>query len=661
MHSPQNPAAAGATKHSKQRLDIQVLRAFAVLLVLFYHAKFEFFTAGYLGVDIFFVVSGFLITRLVKDGIESNTFSFQDFYIRRARRLLPAAFVTFFVVTLLAPFFLANGEMQDFRGQLIGAVTFVSNIVLWRQSGYFDGVSDLKPLLHIWSLAIEEQYYFLLPAALFFTPRKLWKPLGLFVLVSSFALCMVVVQSKPGAAFFLLPTRLWELGIGSAGAMMVFGPRATALVRVLFLPAIALLMTLPFVKLTAIHPGPDALLICLATLVVLVRNHSNFFVGYAAKAMGKIGDISYSLYLVHWPLFAFLNNMWIGGEGKSALPLSSRLVTVTLSFFLAWLLHRYVEVRFRHVKAQRAKGMFGQVLLISAALISLNAGMAYALSPAKNFAEIRRPNMGMNSACNFGDKFESLSVCRTSDQPTTMVWGDSFGMHLIPGLIAMQETKPSILQATRSACGPLLGIAQSSEKYSRDWGDSCIRFNDSVVDYLKNAQSINMVVLSSPFNYYLTPGGQVLEAGSTTGDKRVVPTGLAVAMSGLEKTIHAIRAMGKRVVVVAPPPSSGFDVGRCLDRQHNHQISLGANPQCEIRVTDWHTNQAHVEEFLKNIQSKLDVEVIKMSDYLCDTKTCKTQIGKVTVYRDSEHLSVEGSTLIARAIDLPKKIHNLAK
>lgn len=204
----------------RYRTDIQALRGLAIALVLLHHAKLlPWLKAGYLGVDIFFVVSGYLITGIIQRALLAGTFTFSGFYFRRAKRLLPAAYVTFIATALLSTLFLTGPEMRDFTWQLLGAVTFTGNIALWMQTGYFEGAANLKPLLHVWSLAIEEQYYLLLPAALVVTPRRYWRMGVLMVVAFSVALCLALLPTKPGAVFYLLPARAWELGLGSLGVL----------------------------------------------------------------------------------------------------------------------------------------------------------------------------------------------------------------------------------------------------------------------------------------------------------------------------------------------------------------------------------------------------------------------------------------------------------
>jgi len=200
---------------AEPRSDIQALRGLAVLLVIFQHAKAGFLPAGYLGVDIFFVISGYLITGILAREHARGGIRFGAFYFRRARRLLPAAGVTFAVTAVLAYVLLDAVEWRDFTRQLAGAVTFTANFVLLGQTGYFAHAAELKPLLHVWSLAVEEQFYLLLPALLALAPRRAWAPLLTGLLVASLALCLWWEGSRPDAAFYLLPARAWELGIGS--------------------------------------------------------------------------------------------------------------------------------------------------------------------------------------------------------------------------------------------------------------------------------------------------------------------------------------------------------------------------------------------------------------------------------------------------------------
>ena len=642
------------------RTDIQFLRGFAVLVVVLYHAKIPLFAGGYLGVDVFFVISGFLITSLIRKGIDNGSFTFSGFYYRRAKRLLPAAYVTFLVTAILAPFFLTHAELEDLRMQMVGAITFTANIVLWQQSGYFFGAAELKPLLHVWSLSIEEQYYFIFPAMMFFVPRRYWLWMTTLVLVASLALCWWRIGQE--STFYLLPTRAWELMIGSVGALLAVGQRLEQALKLLFWPALVLLLALPLVKF-GYHPGPQAVLICLATIIVILRRPPVLSKGLGVHALSRVGDISYSLYLVHWPIFAFFNNLWFSENG-AAYPIGIMLGLIALSFLLAYLLNRYVEEPIHRAKIKGTRPMLGATLATSISLSLLPVGMLHAFPADKNYAEIRRVPHGLDQACNFEQDFSPIPECRNAQNPDMLVWGDSFAMHLVPGLLGADGGAPAMVQATRSTCAPLLGVAVLQEDgwLNKDWAINCIDFNESVIRYLETADSVKTVVVSSPFVNYLDKRlNRLLERDAADGSYRVVDPGPAVAAAGLKRTVDRVRALGKRVVVIGPPPTGGFDTGRCLERFESGLPVLGVARGCAISRAALRAEQGQVLDFLALVSQEAGVGVIRFDDYLCDDAVCRTDIDGTFLYSDGGHLSHQGSVMLTNSMSILEKIQRLAQ
>ena len=647
------------TSDSAFRSDIQALRGFAVLLVLLYHANVSIFPAGYLGVDVFFVVSGYLITRLIVRDLEAHRFTFAGFYFRRAKRLLPAAYVAFAVTAIIAPFFLAAAELNHFLLQMVGAVTFTANVVLWTQSGYFGGDAALAPLLHVWSLAIEEQYYLLLPAALAFTPKRLWLKGALLLLLGSLALCL----ARPGHAstFFLLPTRAWELLIGSAGALIVAGPRLAALLRLAFWPSVAAMCCLPLIEARS-APGPSTLLICLATLVLILREHPLLPRSPVIRGLGKVGDMSYSLYLVHWPLFAFLNNVLIGHVGGPEIS-AMRVGLIALSFGLGYALFRHVELPMRKAPLSPRLRTVVPAEGASAALVLVTAGIVAAITAGKGYEDRTLPNYGFNAACEFTDDFELKPACTNSASPRVLVWGDSHAMHLVLGIANERPGGIPVIQATRSVCGPILGVAATMARQglSEKWAKDCIRFNDSVLEYLKGAAPVETVVLSSTFTQFVDRAeARLLKRDAATGGHSFAEPGRHEAVAAMERTVGAIRALGKRVVVVAPPPSNGRDMSRCIERLQEGLRILGADPGCRISLASYRQHRSLVLDFLDALHDA-GVDVVRFDGYLCDAEFCRTHVDGTFIYRDSEHLSRAGSVFLARAVLLNDRINERAR
>lgn len=648
-------AAATADRY---RRDIQALRGLAILLVLVYHSRlFAPLKAGYLGVDIFFVVSGYLITGIIQRGLLAGTFSFKGFYLRRAKRLLPAAYATFLATSMLAAWFLTRQEMHDYTWQLLGAVTFTGNIALWMQTGYFEGAAHLKPLLHVWSLSIEEQYYMIVPAALVFTPRRSWRVGACVVLAISLGLCLVITPIKPGAAFYLLPTRLWELAIGSVGILVLEGSKAGAVLARGFWLALAALLLVPLFPISDFHPGVDALLVCTATLIVILRHHAMLERSLLARILAWFGDISYSLYLVHWPLLAFAANAWV-----SPVPGLARLGIALSSVALAWAMYRYIEQPGRRANIVVNSRSLAWALAASSVVVLTGFGVDRIESSRgqADYAYIRRANVGLDRECEYGEQFEPKPQCESSASPKIMVWGDSYAMHIVDGVAA--STNLGVVQATKSTCGPLLGVAvfRQNDFYDRHWAEGCIRFNQSVLDYLANSRSVDVIILSSPLGQYLT-GNRLLVRADGAGDRSPAPLtevagGDDIAVRSLGKTVAALRKLGKRVVLFAPPPSSGFDIGRCLELKSNGKIFFGADDSsCEVSEARYRSARMEVLRVLDRISRGSDVSIVRLDESLCHMGKCLVELDGTFLYRDEGHLSHEGSRLLGRKLDFAGK------
>jgi hypothetical protein len=231
-------------------------------------------------------------------------------------------------------------------------------------------------------------------------------------------------------------------------------------------------------------------------------------------------------------------------------------------------------------------------------------------------------------------------------------------MHLVPGILANAEGAPPLLQATRHGCGPMLGLAQTQD---RTWAKSCIRFNESVADYLKKAASIKIVVLSSSFDPFVADNGRLLKKNVQLSTYQDIGTSFFEAIAALRRTTEMVRALGKRVVIVGPPPTADFDLGRCLERRARHLLVTGLDQECRIDVKAYHSEGKRVLEFLSALPRQVGVQVISLKDALCAPRRCRTRAGQTFIYRDEYHLSYEGSKYVANSVSLLKKIKQMAQ
>ena len=640
------------------RQDIQALRGLAVLLVVVYHARLYVFDAGYLGVDIFFVISGFLITSMVKNQIERDKFSFTEFYFRRAKRLLPAAYTTFAVTALLSAFILTATEYGQFVDQLIGAVTFTANFVLMFQGSYFGGDAELKPLLHTWSLSIEEQYYLLMPALLYFLPRRYWVRFVVFVVIASLALCIGFgLFWRSSVAFYFFPTRAWEMGLGSLGAFVMARSDVQSVAKSLFWPSVAALIILPIFPVGGLHPGIDAVLACVATLVVILRNHP-VLQGVLTRPLAFVGDFSYSLYLIHWPLFALAANMWIG-----EMPLHLKIGLLALSIVLSYAQYRYVEDPVRKRPIAFTWSRAGGILLISVLVIALPMSATKLGAKPENFVYERRGNTGLGAECVSYREFVPNENCMSTSTPDTLIWGDSYAMHLVPGIEATRGNH-SIIQATKYLCGPLVGVSPIGHAVGTTqnvpWAQACLDFNASVLEYARTTPSVKTVVLSSVFKQYMTPE-ELHVMVRANGAETQREGGVDMALNGIEDTVRSLRAMGKKVVVIAPPPAMDWDAGLCAERKLRGLPTFGPNAECSIPDGEYREKRKNVLAFLDRLQTQLDVNVIRFDDTLREGDHYSTMQGGTINYIANGHLSYHGSVALARKMNIWESIEAKAK
>jgi peptidoglycan/LPS O-acetylase OafA/YrhL len=489
------------------RREIDGLRAFAVLPVIFFHAGFELFSGGFVGVDIFFVISGYLITLIIISELNQGRFSLINFYERRIRRILPALFFMMLVCIPIAWLVLLPEDMKSFSKSLIAVSIFSSNVLFWQESGYFDIAAELKPLLHTWSLAVEEQYYLLFPLFLMWSWRfgKLRLIFILSILLlSSLLFAHWVALLKPTFAFYLLPTRAWELLIGALTAFYmardlnkkIFN-RYTSEIAALIGLLLLFYSIFSYDKNTP-FPSFYALVPTIGTALILLFATSKTLIGrlMGNKVFVGIGLISYSAYLWHQPLFAFARYKGLTQDDNTQF-----LVLIFSSLFLAYLSWKFIEIPFRDKKKFNKKQVFvfailGCIFFIAFGLLGkikngdiwrLNVEQKRFLAnfenelPAWNYFTKTNMLQKYRDDCNFYDipnyrigretkvaLSNISSSCYISDNSKDkiiFIWGDSHAQQLYYGLNQVLDGQYDILQVASSGCVASLHSIKNHNNY----------------------------------------------------------------------------------------------------------------------------------------------------------------------------------------------------
>ena len=632
------------------RRDIDGLRAIAVLAVVLFHFGVPGVTGGFVGVDVFFVISGFLITSIIWRERQAGRFSFVDFWARRARRILPALFVMMAATLVAGWFLLAPKDYEALGRSAHYQATFSSNLLFARQHGYFDAASDIKPLLHTWSLAVEEQFYILFPLLLTVLSSRLkhWR-LALFgVLLVSFGMSVWAVTHQPQKAFYLLHLRAWEL---LAGAMLAVMPmrdwRASpGLAQVVSLASMALILIAVFgFDRHTPFPGAAALLPVLGVVGLIWANgQQHTWVGrlLSSRVMVGVGLISYSWYLWHWPVFVYANYAAVDGLGTFEL-----VGLMLLSLVLGYLSWRFVEAPFREKrllagrKAILAAGAVGILCLGFTGLALREAdGVPWRLSEqALRYAQAKTwsPELMACMAdkntpderlfCHFGPESRSVSA---------LVWGDSHATALIPALEhGAKRHNISLVQASFAGCIPLDGL----ENIAR-----CAHFNRRVEKAMAE-QSFSDVVLAARWSLYLY--GQI--SGDTEHALKDPETGKYVRAvaeqrfaQGLRERIKGLRAAGHRVWLVKEVPLQKIIVPYRLSRLAMLHRSVDGEG---LPVAEHEKREAYISRLFDELAAAdSGVAVLDPAPQLCGADgLCRVELNGRALYTDDNHLSDVGA------------------
>ena len=614
----------------KYRAEIDGLRALAVVPVILFHAEFELFSGGFVGVDVFFVISGYLITTILIEDIENQRFSLVNFYERRARRILPALFFVMLVCIPFAWMWMLPSQMKDFSQSLVAVSLFASNVLFWRESGYFDAAAEEKPLLHTWSLAVEEQYYVLFPIFLFLAwrygkNRVFW----MIVVMASISLLLSEWgwRNKATANFYLAPTRAWELFAGAIAAFIVQknGVQKNNFLALFGLAAIIFSIfaydeSTPFPSVYALVPVLGVVL-----LVLYADKETLAAKLLSTKAFVGVGLISYSAYLWHQPLFAF-SRIWMIDNPPNFLMLILCIASIALAY-TSW---RFVEKPFR---SSSIKPSYLLRIIIPIWIFLFVFG-ALSVEPLKDYTAKQReylPWLSFTETALFEQQWE-VGACYiengtslwsdfefedcisiNSNGANVVLLGDSHAAQLASSIREIENV--NLTNLASSGCRPLLNTAHN---YGSD--RECLRRNSYFFnDFLNERKSkIDVIVLAARWQ--------------------------SNELAELTETLVYLNKLGVNVVLVGGSPWFSTNVPELLIKHGDADISR------DFLSYNLVANDSQLIERLTP-----NTEFVSVEDFICPADCSLIRGGNVLMF-DTEHLTPSGASYFVNEVLLHKLI-----
>lgn len=634
------------------RRDIDGLRTLAVLPVILFHAKIPGFSGGYVGVDIFFVISGFLITSLLLREHAEKRFSILGFYDRRIRRILPALGFMLLVVSVAAAFLMLPTRLTGYAANLASTALSVSNIWYWHASDYFAPSSELNPLLHTWSLGVEEQFYVVLPIAIwafvkFGQSRHLFTIFSLGALLS-LALAEWLVRRDPVAAFYLLPTRAWELLLGSMLAASQPWKLSRALSELIVWAGVAMIgVSIVVYDQFVLFPGIAALLPCLgaAAVIQIGRNQETSVSRLLSLPVPVfIGLISYSLYLWHWPLLVMPRIVLLRELTAPEIVLS--LVATLLMSIISW---RYIEQPARRgtFRLPRLSPAFSSVtaaasgvaIFVLAAMV-LRTGLPDRVPNAVERLDAAGRENVNEVVCDASPD----CVKEIAGRPKLVLWGDSHAFHYTNVLEDIAARRGmSLSLETAPGCAPLVDVMQRDPDGRAE--ESCLAENTNVLTGILNDSQVRAVVIAARWTrfFFSHEDDEWRDVRTTDQDDPAI-----VIEEALKSTIEKLANRGIRIVVLGSTPEFDRLLPACLARA---TWLHWPETRCTFKAGTEPGNPADM--LMKKLANEnLPARILRPYDALCPGDQCVRRVNSAPIMLDTDHLSTAAAAKVLTTLEL---------
>ena len=653
-----------SNSHLRYRPEIDGLRALAVSAVVLFHAKLGILSGGYVGVDIFFVISGFLVTSLINKGLLENRFSLAEFWARRISRILPAMMVVILTTLMVSSFVDVPDEFRNVAESALAQSVSLSNFYFWRRSGYFHEMTETYPLLHMWSLSLEEQFYVIWPMLLILCGRR--KPLTISITLLtwsvSFAASVYGSYFHPAFTFYLLPTRVWELLSGAIVALASSqAPKSRAVREAMALTAI-LAMVLPMVLLDSksVFPGLNALSPVLGTsLYIFAHTNGSSWVGdqFSRPPIVLVGLISYSLYLWHWPVFVYTNAFL--PEASAGIRIACIVGVVIVSYF-SW---KYIEIPLREAgKLRLPRWVFVNGCAALACLVLIVAGICLGegIPQRLNAGELQHvkfdrmqtpPGSWWNIANSMSDAPRLGNPDNQSSPPPCFVLlGDSHALSAAMALddLAQEFSIHGVLVAS-PATMPIPGFT------GNELQDRKNHWKESMANAIVASHELQHIIICARWTAYLRP--DALPRGGNVKDTEA--ESLEWLRDHFGRLLAQLRDKGKQVWVIGPIPEQTIDVGRLYFRRRRLRSSvrdaLFYQPQATgIARQDFESQVGLIQECLQDVATENGAQYLDPSAVLFeDSDECLTVFDGLPLFYDDDHLSRQGADFVIRPLLAP--------